>query len=393
MPIETPALTSLPGPRRFFGRISAVTGEGRNVLVVVPSYAVESGLALEIRRGIEHMRCVHAALDKELLLSCKGSIPEAAALAADFMEPLSALDTTNRWKAYLNHDESAGKIILVIGWDVDGLDEDASYWLRLVHSSSLDPESQPRFVFLVRDTDLNVEALAKEHSPHLSVLWWWDVIGTLDSELCAELALSDQPVSALRRAMLAESLAWEIQLAEPCARMWGAGDPPSLLRKAFDENADGSAFTLRAAELDAVRNSGTTVSPPPTLRPAWNAGRLDSWEGRIELSTNYEDFHPVLERRFWSAQVRILMPLLEGQRQRFAQRFEKLASEVDIAEISGKSGLLELGRMLNGHHRRYVDFGAEEEELLKILVMTRNKIAHHESLDDDLYAAVVAIGR
>ncbi len=387
MPVDETALAALPGPRRFFTRISSATDSGRNVLVVVPRFAVESGLAQQIRTGIEQARCVHASLDRELLEKCGGSIPEAAAIAADFIEPLADLDTTNRWKSYLQHDESDGKVILAAGWDVD-LTEDVSYWLRLVHGSSLDPESQPRFVFLVRDSDVNVDSLAKEHAPHLSVLWWWDVIGIIDSELCADLALGDQPITPLRRAMLAESLSWEIHLAEACANMWGPIDPPSVLAKALAEAADGESFTLDVNEIGALQNSGRTNCPPVMLRRAWNAGYLNAWEGRLELSSRYTEFTDVCDRRFWSAQVRILMPFLEGQRRRIAQRFEKLASKSDVAEVSGASGLLELGRMLHAHHRRRVDFGAEEEQLLKMLVMARNRIAHHESLGDDLYAAI-----
>ena len=387
MPIEPAELAGLPGPRRFFKRISEAADSGRTVLVVVPACALESVLAQQIHEGIEKARCVHGALSRDLLDRCGGSIPEAAAIAADFIDPLSGMDTTNRWKSYLHHEESDGKVILATGWDAD-LSEDLSYWLRLVHSSSLEPESRPRFVFLVRDSDVKVEALAKEHAPHLSVLWWWDVLGMLDSELCADLALGQQRVTPLRRAMLAESLGWEVHLADACADMWAPTDPPSVLVKALRESSEAAPFTLDRGQLDAVRNSGRTECPPAALRPAWNAGHVNAWEGRIEPSSGYSGFAEVVDRRFWSAQVRILMPFLEGQRQRLARRFEKLASPSEVESVCGASGLLELGRMLYAHHRRRVDFGAEDGRMLEVLVLARNKIAHHESLGDDLYAAI-----
>ena len=133
--------------------------------------------------------------------------------------------------------------------------------------------------------------------------------------------------------------------------------------------------------------------PPHALRPAWNEGNINAWEGQILVSTQYADFAHIIDRRFWSAQARILMPYFERQRQRTARRFEKLASERDVSEVSGDSGLLELGRMLHAHYRRRVDFGADDESLLKMLVSARNKIAHHESLGDDLYAAIAEICR
>jgi hypothetical protein len=392
MQAEKWSMTTLPGPRRFFARISDAVDEGQSVLVVIPHAAVDSGLAQQIYAGIKAARCIHVALDGLILEQCEGSIPSAAALAADFLEPLNDSPYTNRWQSYLHHEESGRKSVLVAGWDID-LTEDVSYWLRLVHASSLDPEDRPTFVFLVRDSDVNIEVLQKEHAPHLSVLWWWDVIGLLDSELCADLALTGQHVSPLRRAMLAESIGWELNLAEACARMWGSSDAPSVLSKALCEQAQGSAFLLDRSELSALQDHETGNSPPRALRGAWNDGNVNAWEGQILLSSRYSDFAQIVERRFWSAQARILMPYLEGQRQRMAKRFEKLASTREIEDACGGSGLLELGRMLHAHHRRRVDFGAKDETLLKMLVLARNKIAHHESLSDDLYAAIAEIYR
>lgn len=385
-------LAHLPGPRRLFARINDAVDHGSNVIVVVPRFATSSGLAEDVRTGICTSRCVHASLNRTELDRCSGSIPAAAALAAEFIDPLDSSDHHNRWQSYLNHPESAGKAVLVTGWDTD-LHEDISYWLRLVHGSSLEPESRPSFVFLVRDTDADIEALAKEHAQNLTIFWWWDVIGLLDSELCADLAITGESITPLRRAMLAEAIGWELHLADTCAGMWGVSDAPSLLVKALREHADGPVFTPSPEELRALNTVGRTNSPPATLREAWNAGNVNAWQGQLLPSVRHHDFEKIAERRFWGAQARILMPYLERERQRFAERFKKLASAKDVEEVSGESGLLELGRMLHAHFRKRVDFGAADEEHLKILVLARNKIAHHESLGDDLYTAMSEVNR
>jgi hypothetical protein len=49
--------------------------------------------------------------------------------------------------------------------------------------------------------------------------------------------------------------------------------------------------------------------------------------------------------------------------------------------------------MLYAHRSRRVDFGTKDETLLQLLVLARNKIAHHESLSDGLYAAIAEIYR
>lgn len=384
------SISALPGPRRLFARISEAVDDGRNVIVVLPHAAVPSGLAQQVRQGICEARCVHVALDGETLHRCGGSIPDAASAAADFLDPLANTGHTNRWQAYLHHEESGGKSVLIAGWDI-ALADEASYWLRLVHGSSLETADRPTFVFLVRDTDVNVELLAKEHAPDLTVLWWWGVIGRLDSELCADLVLAGQGATPLRRAMLAESVGWELDLADACAEMWGLSDAPSLLAKVVSECTQSQAFSLTGDELHAIENTDVGDSPPNVLRQAWNSEYVNAWEGRVFVSARYRGFADMIDRRFWNAQVRILMPYLERQRQRMAKRLKQVASKRDIAEISGESGLPELGRMLYAHHRRRIDLGQDDETLLALLVAARNKIAHHQSLDDDLYAAVAEL--
>ena len=115
MQADSWSLSALPGARRFFARISDAVDEGRSVLVVIPDAAVDSGLAQQIREGIQAARCVHVTLDQQILHQCRRSIPEAAALAADFLDPLTGADYTNRWQSYLHHEDSGGKSVLVAG--------------------------------------------------------------------------------------------------------------------------------------------------------------------------------------------------------------------------------------------------------------------------------------
>lgn len=384
------SLSDLPGVRRFFAKIDQAIDDGCSVLVVVPNSSIESGLAEQIRDGLTLTGCVHHALDKEILQECDGSIPDAAAVTADFLTPLQNKDRVNRWQSYLHHEDARGKSILVAAWDVE-LSEHISYWLRLIHGSSMDMEDRPTFVFLVRETDVDVELLEKEHALNLTVLWWWGVIGLLDSELCTDLELADQEVTPLRRAMLSETLGWEIDLLPDCARTWGPSDPPSHLAKGVTEHDTEREFTLDSRELHSIEHARLDDRPPHQLRKAWNEGNVNAWDGHIHVSVRYANFEQVVYRRFWNAQARILMPQFERHRQRMAKRFEKIASAQEVRETKKDSELLELGRMLNSHDWGRVDFGQEDGTLLKLLVLARNKIAHHTSLDDDIYTAISEI--
>jgi hypothetical protein len=383
-------LGQLPGARRFFAKVNRAIDDGRSVFIVVPESSVESGLAARIRDGVTAARCVHVALDREVLLRHQGSIPAAAAVAADFLDPLDTDDHVDRWQAYLRHDEARGRSVLVAGWDID-LTDDVSYWLRLVHASALHPDERPTFVFLVRESDVDVGSLEKEHSPNLTVLWWWGAIGLIDSELCADLALGGDEITPLRRAMLSECVGWELELAGGCARTWGSADSPTVLAKAMIDQVRGPIFSLNADELHAVENARVRDRPPAKLLNAWNRGEVNAWEGQVFVSARYRDFADIVDRRFWHAQARILMPFFERQRLRMAKRFEKLATPRQITETAGESGLLELGRMLSAHRKRHVAFGPEDETLLRMLVLARNKIAHHECLNDEAYAAIAEL--
>lgn len=384
------SLSDLPGVRRFYAKVDRAVDDGCSVLIVVPDSSVESGLAEQLRDGLVASGCVHQSLDVEILRDHNDSIPDAVAVAADFLEPLQKGDRVNRWQAYLHHDDARGKSVLVAAWDVD-LSDDVRYWLRLVHGSSMDPYDRPTFVFLVRESDVDIELLEKEHAPHLAVLWWWGVVGLLDSELCVDLELADQEVTPLRRAMLSETIGWEIDLVPDCARAWGSSDVPSLLAKTISEQAEGRTFSLDDKELYALERAHPVDRPAHQLRKAWNEGKVNEWNGRIHVSSRYEKFDRVVDRRFWNAQARILMPQFELRRQILAKQFEKIATAHEVASTTKFSDLLELGPMLNAHTWGRVDFGREDGALLRTLVAARNRIAHHTSLDDDVYAEITKI--
>ncbi|MGC0367594.1 hypothetical protein ABH922_005646 [Rhodococcus sp. 27YEA15] len=384
------SLSSLPGVRRFYAQVDRAVDDGRSVLIVVPDSSVELGLAEQLRDGLVGSGCVHQSLDVEILRDHNDSIPDAVAAAVNFLEPLQNDDRVNRWQAYLHHDDARSKSVLVAAWDVD-LSNDVRYWLRLVHGSSMDPYDRPTFVFLVRESDVDIELLEKEHAPHLAVLWWWGVVGLLDSELCVDLELADQEVTPLCRAMLSETIGWEIDLVPDCARTWGSSNVPSILAKTILEHAEGRTFSLDDKEVYALDHASLADRPAHELRNAWNEGKVNAWNGRIHVSSRYDKFDRVVDRRFWNAQARILMPQFEHRRQILAKRFEKLATASEIANTLKHSDFLELGPMLNAHTWGRVDFGREDGALLRTLVDARNKIAHHTSLGDDVYAEITKI--
>lgn len=95
----TRPLVELPGVRRLLKLVDRAANDGINVLLVVPSCAVKSGLADLVRQELS--RSGHIAVGEQELLQANYSVPAAAAEAADFLTSLQAEGRVDQWQAYL----------------------------------------------------------------------------------------------------------------------------------------------------------------------------------------------------------------------------------------------------------------------------------------------------
>ena len=206
-----------------------------------------------------------------------GSIPVAVEREMGFLTPLTAAGSADRWRCYIDHEDARGKTVLLDAWEAD-LRDGLEYWLRLVHATAVDPADRPTFLVLTRERDLPVDLLHKEHAMNLEVRWWWNVFGLLDTELCVDLALAHEPApSPLRRAMLTELIAWEVDRAPECARLWPPDAPASILAKVVTELREHASFTLDRGERHAVDHARSSTGPRALLplgqRPHWRLER------------------------------------------------------------------------------------------------------------------------
>lgn len=151
----------------------------------------------------------------------------------------------------------------------------------------------------------------------------------------------------------------------------------------------GNAFPLSPGEKSALDRPPNLRRPPEDLRTAWSEGRVDVWNGGYHVSAHFAGFERILDRRFWSAQARILMPMLERARADYEKSFRSLAPKHVVDQALAESELLELGPMAWAHRNQRVRLSGYSR--LAELVPIRNKIAHSEAVDGELFRKAVAM--
>ena len=187
-----------------------------------------------------------------------------------------------------------------------------------------------------------------------------------------------------------ESLSWNSVSPKPALE---CGDPQtrplSLARGWQKQQTAQISRSTRKIRVDAAE-FGKDELPQSRYAGLGMQATLNAWEGRAELSSP-----PRTSRTFGSkALLERTGPyscrFLKARRRRLAQR-PKAYIKTIIAEVSGASGLLELGRMLHAHHKRRSVSAPRREKLLKMLVMAQQGAP--PSLGDDLYAAITEMDK
>lgn len=386
---EAFGLADLPGPRRLIGDIRKDLAAGRSVVVVLPDAALATGLAQSLFDAI--VPEVDLVVDADLAAHRERSVPEILA-SQYFSDPDLDDRAGGRWEAYLAHPESSAQSVLVASWICD-IRYEIEHWVRIVHASTADRIDRPTFLVVALASDVRVDQLERADSDDIVVRWWWGVLGLLDSELAVEYCSDGTPPDALRRAMIAEAAGWELDLLADLASRW-SGTPTDLIA-ALEGARTAEPWVLSPAERSALTVNPNRLRPPEVLRAAWSAGRVQLWNDMHYVSLTVDTRVDFLQRRFWSAQARVLMPMLERARSSFEIEFRKRATTAVIGETlsggyarSDSVNVLEIGRMAGAHRSRRVQLTRYQQ--LTELVRIRNEIAHSQPLDGDLYRKAAA---
>ncbi|MFI9116936.1 hypothetical protein [Streptomyces venezuelae] len=294
-----------------------------------------------------------------------------------------------------------------------------------VKDAGLPPGERPRLLVVARLRDLP-EPLPDELRHGLgdtAVHWWWGALGRLDTATAVAPILDHGPDTSGRdRDPLAERIRRAVR-SETVVEICG---PDLELARLLALEWDGAQHTLGAAvgrclaaapapvpsACPPLRRIGALLRPGPELRQAWAAGAVVSWEGRLRAHVGV--WHPAapadgpqpapdgdvrarLTALVSQAQQRVLAPWIEEARQRLAVRAlghlnRPVATLVaDYADrppayLGGdpERAFLELqvGELLRAHVSGALALPPRDAALLRLLVTTRNVLAHRSVLYD-----------
>ncbi|MFE6072193.1 hypothetical protein [Streptomyces sp. NPDC056525] len=294
-----------------------------------------------------------------------------------------------------------------------------------VKDAGLPPGERPRLLVVARLRDLP-EPLPDELRRGLgdtAVHWWWGALGRLDTATVVAPILDHGPDTSDRdRDPLAERIRRAVR-SETVVEICG---PDLELARLLALEWDGAQHTLGAAlgrclattpgpapsDCPPLRRIGALLRPGAELRQAWAAGAVVSWEGRLRAHVGV--WHPAgpadgpapspngdvrarLTALVSQAQQRVLTPWIEEARQRLAVRAlghlnrpaaTLVADYADRppAHLAGdpERAFLELqvGELLRAHVSGALALPPREAGLLRLLVTTRNVLAHRSVLYD-----------
>ncbi|MFB7470344.1 hypothetical protein [Kitasatospora sp. NPDC056184] len=276
----------------------------------------------------------------------------------------------------------------------------------------LPPEQRPKLLVVATTDRLPATAPDDLVRADVAVHWWWGALGRLDT---ASVTAVNRPLSvrtathrdtgrtrigeSVTQACIVEVCGPYLDLAAALAAHWH-GQPESL-RAALTAVCAAGPPTLPAQRDPAHRTGALAHQPPDALRPRWNNGTIEAWEGHLRvhpaaLCTATGDTE--LNKLLWVAQSRTLLPLIDDAR-------DALVTEVlptstcppqQLLAMYGADGgdganlrpagaderlqALELGRLYSAKTNGHLVFTTGQTSTLLTLRNARNELSHRRHL-------------
>jgi hypothetical protein len=360
----------LPGPRRFLEQVEEDLRAGTNVVLLLPKDGVPD-LRAALRRHLSDEWVWHSTdtrqPDSPSAIVFRELVPDypprelrnARSLAnceafTGYLVWLDGLNARNwgQWKSFLSEYEHACRARPQFGRSL--------FLAPLVGELALDP---PETEICLRCRE------------------WRDVVGELDMMLFADVLLRRHSVPVRQRMLLATTIAkvalWDPELATRMAAL----APRQILQP--------------QAYLQQIAAERGWTSETPRR---WELGTENRVDGRDEVHSALlalGDGEGVLSRRLWSAQVSVLLPLVEERRRMLLPRLSRELGIVSESGCGAEDALLhlELGEIAQRLSARCADSRLRQRVIR--LRNIRNALAHlevlppEEALDAELYALSV----
>ena len=294
---------SLPGPARFVQRLEHALRTGANVVVRFP-VAAPAGFG-------EHVRSLLHGTWR-----CAVFHPEPAVSPIDGLRDRFAPRLPRGWDTTLldlcEHEDFRGGLV----W-LDGLgrmeQNDWRAWKEFLVDYAQACRSVPEFerTLFVAVLDGAPPADPPQEDVTLTRFDWREVTDEMDLLVVAHDRLSRRNTGTAMRSLLAATVArvaiWDLHVAE----------------RLLDEESDvilDPCYLLRSMAHENGWTSSTAGS--------WELGTASARNGTVHAAlASLEDPPRELQRRLWSAQAAVLLPLIDGWRREFAREHRAVLAE------------------------------------------------------------------
>ncbi|MCX4529153.1 hypothetical protein [Streptomyces sp. NPDC012746] len=298
----------------------------------------------------------------------------------------------------------ATRVIVVRGWREPAPTAATDLLRRLsatVKAAGLPPGRRPRLLVLATSAGLPVELPEQIAREDVGVHWWWGALGRLDTATVVAMA-RPRPSGPAARHQLLEAVA-QATVVEVCGPFL---DLAARLAVEWDGLPDSLPSQLRLLTAGPVPDpipvpgprktepTAALLHPNASLRPEWNLGTLDRWDGRLRRRPDGAGEHEHSVRaRIWLAQNHALLPLLDEAREQFTEVIgvRSRLPATELAVLYGQRAEMELGAMWRAHLQGHVRLTQPEADRLRTLWMSRNKLAHRTTLDNSALEALVHV--
>jgi hypothetical protein len=365
----------LPGPGEFVNRTAEGLRDGRNVILALPQH-LPLGLEAAVRACVEVGLSTGGPEWNGYSAEGPDGLPPARQLFTRFAPSAPAAELRSA-SALCRQEEFGGKVIWVRGLTEDNWPAWRDFLRNYAHVSRTVPQFHRTLI--VAPLMGRVALAAPEEDVALGVQRYHGCVDPLDMQVYTHVLLRRRRLPP-RQFALATAVITELSLWDPAVSDRLVQQPLEGIVRWRD--------CAWARELAQERGWGAHEGDP---EKGWAEGKCDRVGGRLrwhaaalpEAARERE-----LERRVWAAQVRVLLPLVEQQRQECIERFAGvLKGPFVFADGSCVEDAhdLEIGQLEWQLSRQGLAVPAFVRTLKKI----RNQLAHLEPLEGELLQSEV----
>jgi hypothetical protein len=358
----------LPGPSAFVAGIVHDLRQGLNVAVLIPE-GVESDFVEEIKKEVQDIGFSWTNLSADQLDPTISPVDQLF----DRFVPDAPVGLRRNALALVQQENFESRIICLYGFDES---EHWAPWEIFINEyqvacGSQDPILRTLFIIILSgDIALNPPCEDTQLAHHR----WQGCVDSFDMLLYAADLLAKRHLSILSRHLTVNLCA---QLAlwdrEVCRRLTG---------ESFGDILQPHKTLKDIAQERAWCDPNVDVE-----KDGWRKGMVQMFDGKKQIHSAFlagKERYSELNRRMWSAQVKVLFPYIEEQRMQLLHRY---GDRLRIPYVTARNEMvtelldLEISHIDSQFRERSFSIDENDRKLARLLKDIRNSLAHQEVVE------------